>query len=173
VGYTLPVFPFPYTQDGIERAQGAEVNLVGNITDYRSVIANYAYTDTLLTDPNNFLLPPGGVQQRNTPYNTGNVWTRYDLYDDGNQLFGLALGMVALSDRNADLLQTVELPGFARWDGGAYYMRGRLYASLYLENLFDRRYSATSFDESTQGVPGINVMPGAPFNARANVGLIY
>jgi iron complex outermembrane receptor protein len=162
-----------FLQDGIERTQGAEINLVGDITDCWSVIANYAYTDTELSDPNVPLLVDG-VQQRNVPYNTGNVWTRYNLYDDGDRVFGLALGMVALTERGADLQRTVLLPGFVRWDAGAYYERGPFYASLYIENLFDRQYAATSFDESTNGfLPGVNVFPGAPLNARANFGLVF
>ena len=88
-----------FVQNGEERAQGAEVNLVGSITDYWSVIANYAYTDTRLSNPDVPALAAGGVQQRNTPYNSGNIWTRYNLVDDGCQTFGVALGMVALGER--------------------------------------------------------------------------
>jgi iron complex outermembrane receptor protein len=44
---------FTTFQFGRERSQGAEVNLIGEITDRWTAIANYAYTDTELTDPAN------------------------------------------------------------------------------------------------------------------------
>lgn len=174
VGFTaLTPLGVQFFQDGEERAQGAEVNLVGSITDYWSVIANYAYTDTRLSDPNNVVLGDG-VQQRNTPYNSGNIWTRYNLIDDGDRVVGFALGVVAIGERGADLQRSVLLPGYGRVDGGLFYTRGSFYASLYAENLFDQRYIASSFDESTNGfLPGINVTPGAPINARFNVGFVY
>ena len=151
-------------QIGEERSQGVEIELVGQLTDRWNVIANYAYVHTKLTDPNN----PDifGQRQRNVPENQVNLWSRYDLIANDTHTFGAALGMMYYDDRSANLTDTVTLPSFVRWDGGLYYRRGRLDALVYLENLFDEDYAISSIDE-------FQIFRGAPFNARAQVGLTF
>jgi len=116
------------------------------------------------TDPNN----PDifGQRQRNVPENQVNLWSRYDLIANDTHTFGAALGMMYYDDRSANLTDTVTLPSFVRWDGGLYYRRGRLDALVYLENLFDEDYAISSIDE-------FQIFRGAPFNARAQVGLTF
>lgn len=155
---------FQTLQFGEERAQGAEINLVGSITERWSAIANYAYTDTKLTDPNN----PAffGQQQRNVPYNTANIWTRYNVIQNECETAGAALGWVYVGERAANLANSVELPSYNRWDAGVYYTRGRLETALYIENIFDLAYAQSSIDE-------FQIFPGAPANARAQIGIVY
>jgi iron complex outermembrane receptor protein len=155
---------FTLVQVASERSQGMELNVLGNITERWSATANYAYTDVRLFDP----LTPAfdGNQQRNVPYNSANFWTRYNVIQDECQTFGGAIGLVYLDNRPGDLTNTFDLPSFARWDAGLFYNRGRGYASLYAENLFDKYYAASSID-------ALQVMPGAPANLRATVGFVY
>lgn len=54
------------------------------------------------------------------------------------------------------------MPGYYRWYSGVYYQQGRVNAALYLENLGDIKYAVSSID-------ALQIMPGAPFNARAQV----
>ncbi|MCH5373185.1 MAG: TonB-dependent siderophore receptor, partial [Planctomycetes bacterium] len=100
----LPVF----LQVGEERAQGAEVELLGEVTERLSVMANYAYTDTRLTDPATPLI--FGQRQRNVPLNQASLWSRYDLVDDGCQTLGVGLGFVYVGERTANLVATAQLP---------------------------------------------------------------
>lgn len=152
---------FFLTQVAQERSQGAEINLIGQLTDYWSAVANYSYTDVRLSDPT----PPAlfdGNRQRNVPYNSANFWTRYNLIQDDVQTFGLGLGLVYFDSRPGDLANTFTLPSYGRWDGGVFYERGALRANAYLENLFDIQYATSSIDQ-------FQVFQGAPFNVRATV----
>ena len=155
---------FFLTQVGEERSQGAEVNLLGQISERTSAIANYTYADVRLFDP--FDPTFDGKRQRNVPYNSANFWVRHNLVQNECHTFGVALGLIYLDSRPGDLANTFELPAYGRWDGGLYYERGPLYASCFLENLFDKEYAAASVDRA-------QVYPGAPFNARAQVGIVW
>ncbi|MBC7854704.1 MAG: TonB-dependent siderophore receptor, partial [Pirellulaceae bacterium] len=155
---------FFLVQVGEERSQGAEVSLMGQLTERWSGVANYTYVDTLLTDPLNPAFD--GNRQRNVPFNSANFWTRYNLVQDDCVTFGAAVGLVYLGERPANLTNTLDLPGYSRWDMGVYYNRGSMYANLYVENIFDVKYAASSINE-------FQIFPGAPVNARAQVGWIY
>lgn len=152
------------TQVGVQRSQGMETTLVGRITDRWSVIGNYAYVDSRITEDD---IPSRvGKPFRNVPYNTANLWSRFDLLSDDVQTFGIAAGLVFVDHRAGDLDASFTLPGYTRWDGGLYYRRNSLYANLYLENLFDRQYY-------TGSVNNVQIFPGAPFTARATVGVEF
>ncbi len=150
---------FFLVQVGEERSRGAEASLMGQLTNRWSVVCNYTYADVRLFDPLNPLFD--GNRQRNVPYNTFNLWTRYNLVQNCCQTFGVALGVVHLGDRPGDLINTFTLPQYTRWDAGLFYTRGRVYSQLYVENLFDERYASSSIDQ-------FQVFPGAPINARAD-----
>jgi len=158
-------FPLPvFLQVGEQRTQGAEVELLGEVTERLSLLANYAYTDTRLTDPSTPLI--FGQRQRNVPLNQASLWARYDLVDDGCQTLGMGLGFTCVGDRSANLAATVELPSYTRWDAGLYYERGRLRSLVHIENLFDLHYAASSSNE-------LRIYPGAPFDVRAQVGWTF
>jgi iron complex outermembrane receptor protein len=155
---------FTLFQVGEERSQGVDINLIGNVTERWSAVANYAYTDVVLSDALNPAFD--GKRQRNVPYNSANFWTRYNVVQDEVHTLGGAIGLVYLDTRPGDLTNTFNLPAFARWDAGLFYNRGRGYATLYAENIFDKYYAASSIDS-------FQVLPGAPANVRATVGFVY
>lgn len=165
--------PSVLTQVGQVRSQGAELNLLGEITYDWNVTANYTYTDTLVTDNDPLI---NGRRARNVPYNSANLWTRYNLYNDGERVYGAALGLVYLGSRLASLTAPnvffaeppfdVELPSFTRWDAGLYYRRGGFNTAVYLENLFDIQYAQSS-------VNYYQIFQGAPFNVRATISYLY
>ena len=144
-----------------QRSQGLELNVLGQVTERLSVNANYAYTDSLINDPvfNN-------TRPRNVPFNTGNIWARYNMVQNCQQTVGAALGLVAIDDRFANSTNTVLLPSYARWDAGLFWQRGCWDASLYVENIFDEVYATGAVNE-------LQIYPGAPVNARAQVGVYF
>jgi iron complex outermembrane receptor protein len=150
---------FIVTQVGEVRSQGAELALLGDITDRWTAIANYTYSDSRLFDAN---LGFNGQNTRNVPFNSANFWTRYNVLQDEVSTAGAALGLVYLGERPADLANTLNLPSFARWDAGLYYSRGPLNAYVYVENLFDLQYAYYS-------VNSLQIYQGAPLNARASI----
>jgi iron complex outermembrane receptor protein len=152
------------TQIGQQRAQGAELNIVGHLTDQWSVIGNYAYVDSRITQA--ALAAEIGQRFRGVPYNLASLWTRYNLVQDCCQTLGVALGMLYVGNRPGDLVDSFSLPGYTRWDAGVYYQRGYLNAGLYFENIFDRQYYVGSLND-------LAVFPGAPFTVRATVGITF
>jgi len=151
-------------QVGEERSQGAELGAVGKITDWWSILANYAYVDArTLSDAD-----PTFVGQRlpNAPFNNLNIWTRVNLIDNCCQTLGVGLGVVCQSSRPGDLQDSFSMPGFTRWDAGVFYRRGRLSANLYFENIFDVNYYTSAQND-------LAVFPGAPFTMRATVGVKF
>jgi iron complex outermembrane recepter protein len=146
-------------QVGEVESQGAELNLVGSVTERWNAVANYTYADSRLYDA---ALGFDGVNTRNVPYNTANFWTRYNVIQDECRTAGAALGLVYLGERPADLVNSLDLPSFARWDAGLYYQRGQFNSVVYLENLFDVQYAQSSINT-------LQIYQGAPFNVRAAV----
>ena len=124
-------------------------------------MANYAYTDTLLSDPTD----PGidGQRALGVPYNMANLWTRYNLVQNQCRTFGLGLGVIYVGDRLGDFVTPAFLlPAYTRCDAGIYYRQGRCDLSGYFENIFDARYYVGSVSQ-------YEVYPGAPFNVRVQL----
>jgi iron complex outermembrane receptor protein len=76
------------------------------------------------------------------------------------------VGLVGLGDRPADLQNTLDLPAYARMDGGLYYQRGPWNANVYLENITNTQYAQSSINS-------LQIFQGAPFNARAAISYWY
>ncbi len=151
-------------QVGQQRSQGVEMSLTGKLTKQWSVLANWAYLDTKLTDPTNPEI--FGQPNLNVPHSLGNLWTRYNLIDEKTRTLGAALGLVGVGPRSANLADTVALPAYTRWDAGLYYRRDRWNFSLYFQNLFDAKYAVSSINEN-------QIMPGAPFTVRGEAMLTF
>ena len=152
------------TQVGEQRGQGVELSAVGKLTDQWSIIANYSYIDSRITKEADPTLV--GVRFRGVPYNSANLWTRYNLIQSETQTFGVAAGLVYVGNRGGDLQDSFELPGYTRCDAGVYYKRGMLDTSVYVENVFDRQYYSSSVDSVT-------IFPGSPVTFRATIGLRF
>jgi iron complex outermembrane receptor protein len=157
-----------------QRSQGMELEARGQLTERCSVVANYCYTDTQISDPGNQAgVEDDGMPALNVPYNSGSLWTRYNLIQSPERVFGLGLGMVAVGDRiggygplpftpvpyNPPL--TI-LPAYTRWDSGIYYHIGRFDLNAYFENIFGARYYTGSVNQ-------LEIYPGAPFNVRVQL----
>lgn len=155
---------FFLVQIGQERSQGAEVNLIGQMTDQWNIIGNYTYADVRLSDAS---FPAfDGKRQRGVPYNTMNLWSRYNVIQNETHVVGTALGLIYLDQRQGDLANSFNLPAYSRWDAGLYYTRGRFNGGVYMENLFDKQYAASSINQ-------FQVFPGAPFNVRAMGQIVF
>jgi iron complex outermembrane receptor protein len=150
---------FAIQQVGEVRSQGADLNLIGSITDYWNVIGNYTYADARLFDATQGF---NGQNARNVPFNTANIWTRYNFVQNDVATLGAGIGVYYLGSRAADLQNTLDLPAFNRWDAGLYYTRGRLNATLYFFNIFNRHYDLTSINTN-------QILQGSPAGMRGMV----
>ncbi len=159
-----------------QRSQGAELEARGQLTERWSVAANYSYTDTQLSDPGDVTgYLDDGQRALNAPYNAGSLWSRYNLVQTPERVFGLGLGTVCVGDRiggydqpnpPAATVPGVILPGYTRWDSGIYFRQGRFDVNAYFENVFGTRYYTGSVNQ-------FEIYPGAPFNARVQIAYRY
>ena len=155
---------FSAVQVAQQRSQGAEVEIRGQVTDRWSIIGSYAYTDTLINDPGQ---PDDGQRAIGVPLNSASLWNRYNVEQNEHQTIGFGLGVVYVGDREGDPTDpTFILPSYTRWDAGVFYKRGRLDASLYLENIFDTTYYTSSINQ-------LEIYPGAPLNVRTQLSLTF
>ena len=159
-------YTFSAAQVALQRSQGVEINAIGKVTARLSLLANYAYTDTLQRDANPALADINGKRVLGVPYNMANVWSRYNLLQCEHRTLGVGLGVVYVGERLGDYDSAFTLPAYTRWDAGVFYKQGRFDASMYLENLFDARYYTGSISQ-------YEVFPGAPFNVRAQVAYTF
>jgi iron complex outermembrane recepter protein len=148
-------------QIGRQRSQGMELSVVGRVSERLRLLANYAYTDTLLDDPADPAV--NGQRALGVPFNTANVWARYNLIQCPHRTLGVGLGVVYVGERLGDYVSPAfTLPDYTRWDAGIYYTYNRLDMSLYFENIFDAHYYTGSISQ-------FEVFPGAPFNLRGQL----
>ncbi|MGH8651660.1 MAG: TonB-dependent siderophore receptor [Gammaproteobacteria bacterium] len=153
----IPGDPVHVDQIGEARSQGFEFDLSGQITDYWRIIANYAYTDAEITKDRDEL---GG--SRNTgnrlpgvPEHGGGLWSQLD-FENG---FGFGAGLYFATEREADQENTVQLPGYVRFDAALSYKRSigpsRVTLQVNLNNLLDQEYfEASNFCRRNCIIPG-------------------
>lgn len=117
VATAIPGTPFSRTI-GEANSRGVEFDLSGRVTDQLNVIANYAYTNAKVTKD---LSGTEGNRLVAVPAHSGSLWAVYEFTDGPLQGVRLGTGAFVRSKRMADLDNTVELPGYVRWDASAGY----------------------------------------------------
>lgn len=159
---------------GHARSQGIELDVNGRLTDYLSLIGNYAFTDARFTQDFS------GYQDHKlagSPEHSGSLWLKYD--HEGSQTrrgLSLGVGVFAADRRMGDNENTFLLPGYARLDASAGYswqLAGkRLTTQLNVRNLLDKTYYEST-DPFSNAPPRLGIFPGAPITFVGSVKLEY
>jgi iron complex outermembrane receptor protein len=145
-----PEFGFSI-QAGQQRSRGIEFDAAWQLANRFSLIATYSYTDAQVTRDTTL---PVGNRLANVPEHQGRVWGKYSLPEGRAGRFALALGGTYQGPQQANIQNTLRLPGSFVADGGLYWELGRVGAQLNIVNLFDREYI-------TRGALGnVGVIPG-------------
>lgn len=159
---------------GQQRSQGIEMDMTGQITDALSLIGSYAYTDARVTkdasvSDGGFL----GKRLSNVPENAGSLWVKYDF--NGHKTlngFSVGLGTVAAGQREGNIDNTFQLPGYVRVDAFAAYRwnikRTKVTTQFNIRNLLDKQYYAST-DPDNYVAPALGVAPGAPLMAMGSI----
>jgi catecholate siderophore receptor len=150
------------------RTQGAELGLVGNVTDRWEVSLGYGYQDARVvrTDRQPTLRTPFftdvGKTNPSVPRNTFSLWNKYDIssfFDAGPGVLGVGAGVVYNSKFYPAIDNFVVVPGYARVDGAVFVkLSENVSGQLNVENLAGARYYASAHNNN-------NIMPGAPRSA--------
>ncbi|MDR4475278.1 MAG: TonB-dependent siderophore receptor [Nitrospira sp.] len=155
VATVIPGTPFSRTI-GEANSRGVEFDVSGRLTDQLNVIASYAYTDAKVTKD---LSGIEGNRLISVPAHSGSLWAVYEFTDGILQGVRLGTGAFARSTRMADLDNTVELPGYVRWDASAgytfTYFGPKMTAQLNVYNLLNTDY----YD---RGNSRLVIQPGLP-----------
>ncbi len=149
---------------GKARSRGLEWDMSGELTQRLSLIGSYAYIATrVLTDP-----AYEGKELANVARHSGSLWARYSF--DGQWTGGA--GVFAQGQRQGDIGNTFQLPGYARIDAMLAYRfaLGSAKAALQLnvDNLFDKKYYSGSHQYAQDWIK-----LGTPRTARATLRLDY
>ena len=146
-------------QTGEQNSQDIELNFAGEILPGWNVFAGYAYTNAKITEDNTFEV---GNRLNNTPENSFNLWTTYEIQKGSLKGFGFGLGLFFVGERQGNLANTFQLPSYFRTDASIFYKQDRFRAALNFKNLFD-------VDYFEYGLNLARVSYGQPFTVQGTV----
>ncbi|MEO7712596.1 MAG: TonB-dependent siderophore receptor [Gemmatimonadaceae bacterium] len=144
-------------QTGAQRSTGAEFGLTGEVTSAWQIAGGFATQRAEITSTTS--AAPAGRSVPLVPRRTLSLWNRYQV----TSAAGVGLGVVRQASMFASIDNTVTLPAFTRVDGALFVTATpHVRLQLNVENLFDRRYYATSHGNN-------NILPGAPRSLKLSV----
>ncbi|MBE7384641.1 MAG: TonB-dependent receptor [Leptolyngbya sp. SIO1E4] len=143
---------------GEQRSQGIELDVAGEILPGWNIIANYAYTDTEITESND-VNSPEGSRLAGAPEHNFNLWTRYNIQSGSLEGLGLGLGFNYVGERFGDNANSFRLDDYFLTNAAISYERDNWQAALNFRNLFDVDY----IEASTGTGRLFNIYPGEGF----------
>jgi iron complex outermembrane receptor protein len=161
---TDPENPDFEIQIGEQRSRGIEFDLTGEPLPGLRLIATYAYTDATITEDTRGF---EGNRSANIPEHSGSLWAVYEIQSGSLEGLGIGTGIFIVGERQGDLDNSFELPGYARTDALLYYRRDNWRVQLNIENLFDGNYFRSTANSRN------NVFYGEPFTIRGTVSVEF
>lgn len=154
----LPSFPDSLVTRGAERSRGFEIDVAGYLMPNWQINASYSYIDAIIVEDNDPALK--GARKQNTPYNSANLWTRYN-FANGTKLkdIGIGVGLQHNGDRIPWFDRSFKTPAYTLLDMAFYYTPGKsnMQLALNINNVFNKTYwiGAQNY---------LRLFPGAPRN---------
>jgi iron complex outermembrane receptor protein len=149
---------------GKARSRGLEWDVSGEITQRLSLIGSYAYTATKVLTDSSY----EGKQLANVARHAGSLWARYSF----GSLWTGGAGIFAQGQRQGDIGNTFQLPGYARVDAMLAYRfalaGARAALQLNVDNLFNKKYYSGSHQYAQDWIK-----LGTPRTAKATLRLDY
>ena len=158
-----PVNPDLLVTRGAERSRGFEMDAAGYLLPNWQINLSYSYIDAIIVNDSDESLK--GARKQNTPYNSGNLWTRYN-FARGSFLkdLGVGLGLQYNGDRIPWFNRSFKVPAYTLLDMAVYYTPSgsNMQLSLQVNNLLDETYwiGAQNY---------LRLFPGAPRNLLFHV----
>jgi iron complex outermembrane receptor protein len=149
-------------QRGQEQSKGVDIDINGRILNNLSVSANYAYTQSTITQSASPALV--GTGKEFTPDHMGAVWLRYNIIRGGLKGLGLSFGGNFVSSQNTTQYAQITLPTYTVFNAALFYQIQRVQLSVNVNNLTDKTYWLG------RGRSTVTVNPGAPRNALFSIG---
>lgn len=153
-------------QRGQELARGVEIDVIGNILPNLSVIANYAFNKTEVTESDNEILV--GRIKENAPRHQGGFWGKYLVNKGKLSGVSLAFGGNFVTERNTNydadynLEQQLVLPAYMVFDAALSYEVNKFKISMNVYNLLDKTHWVGGYSYT-------RLYPGTPRNYLTTV----
>ena len=152
-----PVLAGVVVQTGAQRTTGWELGASGSVSPRWQVAGGYANQLAKIVSRTSAAAP--GARVPLVPRNTLSLWNRYQLHKRA----AAGVGVVHQASMFTAIDNTVTLPSFTRIDGAAFLtLTHTVRAQVNVENLFDKRYYATSQGNN-------NIMPGSSRMVRVSL----
>ena len=121
--------------DGEQRVQGIEFTYAGNLSSRWKVYGGYTYMESELLKTT--LAADKGNHMPNTPRNSFNLWTTYEVIPK----LTIGGGATYVDSRFGNEANSVEVPSYWRYDAMATYaLTKNVDLQLNVQNLTDKRY---------------------------------
>ena len=141
-------------QTGSQRTTGVEFGVAGRVTGAWEVAGGYAAQRAVITSTTT--AATAGARVPLVPAHTVSLWNKVRFAP----ALRVGIGVVRQADVYAATDNAVTLPDFTRVDGAVFLTVTRgLRAQVNVENLLDREYFATAYNNN-------NISPGAPRTVR-------
>lgn len=158
-----PTNPDLLVTRGAERSRGFEMDAAGYLLPNWQINISYSYIDAIIVNDRDESLK--GARKQNTPYNSGNLWTRYN-FARGTLLkdLGVGVGLQYNGDRIPWFNRSFKVPAYTLLDMAVYYnpLGSNMQLSLQVNNLLDETYwiGAQNY---------LRLFPGAPRNLMLTI----
>ncbi|KAF2506604.1 TonB-dependent receptor [Flavobacterium foetidum] len=154
---------------GEKRAQGVEFDLRGKIFDGLNLIANYAFTESVVTESNVSGINVGDIVPGYAKH-TANAWLNYTVQNGKLKGFGASIGGTFLDGRQTDTWGAglEKLPFYFKLDGGLSYEIGNVKVTANVFNILDKYLYSGSYYQWLdayywQSEPGRNFRVGVAY----------
>jgi len=155
-----PNDPTKLVLSGLQRTDGLEVGVQGQVTERWQTYGGFALLDASVVKATGgsatSAAVPAGTKVPLVPRTAASWWNKVDL----TERWSLGLGVVYQAETFASTTNAVRLPSFTRADAAVFVKvgaKGRL--ALNVENLLDKRYTPTAGND-------FNISVGTPRRAQ-------
>lgn len=154
----VAAFPDSLVTRGAEQSRGFEMDVAGFLLPNWQISASYSYIEAEIVSDNDPALK--GARKQNTPYNSANLWTRYN-FQRGTALqdVGIGAGLQHNGDRIPWFTRAFKVPAYTLLDLALYYNPGKsnMQLAINMNNVANTTYwiGAQNY---------LRLFPGAPRN---------
>jgi len=154
----VPAFPDSLITRGADRSRGFEIDIAGFIQPNWQVNVSYSYIDARVVEDSKPDLV--GARKENTPFNSANLWTRYNFTQTtALKDLGIGIGVQYSGDKVPWFNRSFFVPAYMLLDAALYYTPGKsnMQLALNINNVLDKTYwiGAQNY---------LRLFPGAPRN---------
>ena len=136
---------------GEKRAQGIELDLRGKLFDGLNLIANYAFTESIVNEVDPAVSLATGIKVGDIvpgySKHVANAWLNYSLQNGKLKGLGASIGGTFLDGRQTDTWSVglQKLPSYFKLDGGLSYETGKVRITANVFNILDKYLYSGSY----------------------------